>query len=92
MKDYNFTDWMIIGLMVISYMFILVQAWKWLVLIMANRFDRFLNRNSPKQLAINALYDAFEMQKIKQGDRITVKTINGLCIRISRESREEDRA
>ncbi|CAI1208110.1 DUF4752 family protein [Serratia marcescens] len=92
MKDANFTDYMIIGLMVISYVFILVQAWKWLVLILANRFDRFLNRNSPKQLAINALYDAFEIQKIKQGDRITVKTINGLCIRISREPREEDRA
>ncbi len=92
MKDANFTDYMIIGLIVISYVFILVQAWKWLVLILANRFDRFLNRNSPKQLAINALYDAFEIQKIKQGDRITVKTINGLCIRISREPREEDRA
>ncbi len=92
MKDANFTDYMIIGMMVISYVFILVQAWKWLVLILANRFDRFLNRNSPKQLAINALYDAFEIQKIKQGDRITVKTINGLCIRISREPREEDRA
>ncbi|CAI1181393.1 hypothetical protein [Serratia proteamaculans] len=50
MKDASFTDWMIIGLMAISYMFILFQAWKWVVLNIANRFDRFLNRNSPKQL------------------------------------------
>lgn len=92
MKDASFTDWMIIGLMAISYLFILSHAWKWLIQILANRFDRFLNRNSPKQLAINALCDAFELQKMKQGDRITVKTVNGLCIRISREPREEDRA
>lgn len=85
MKDASFTDWMIIGLMAISYLFILFQAWKWVVLNIANRFDQFLNRNSPKQLAINALYDAFELQKLKQGDRITAKTVNGLCIRISRE-------
>lgn len=85
MKDANFTDWMVIGLMVISYLFILVQAWKWVVLNIANRFDRFLNRNSPKQLAINALCDAFELQKLKQGDSITAKTVNGLCIKIYRE-------
>lgn len=85
MKDASFTDWMIIGLMVISYLFISVQAWKWVVLNIANRFDRFLNRKSPKQLAINALCDAFELQKLKQGDCITAKTVNGLCIRISRE-------
>ncbi|HGM6654465.1 MULTISPECIES: DUF4752 family protein [Serratia] len=92
MKDTSFTDWMIIGLMAISYLFILSHAWKWLIQILANRFDRFLNRNSPKQLAINALCDAFELQKMKQGDRITAKTVNGLCIRISREPREEDRS
>ncbi|MBH3048091.1 DUF4752 family protein [Serratia marcescens] len=92
MKDASFTDWMIIGLMAISYLFILSHAWKWLIQILANRFDRFLNRNSPKQLAINALCDAFELQKMKQGDRITAKTVNGLCIRISREPRDEDRA
>ncbi|QQU64018.1 DUF4752 family protein [Serratia ureilytica] len=85
MKDANFTDWMVIGLMVISYLFILVQAWKWVVLNIANRFDRFINRNNPKQLAINALCDAFELQKLKQGDSITAKTVNGLCISISRE-------
>lgn len=85
MKDANFTDWMVIGLMVISYLFILVQAWKWVVLNIANRFDRFINRNNPKQLAINALCDAFELQKLKQGDSITAKTVNGLCITISRE-------
>ncbi|MGQ6183076.1 DUF4752 family protein [Serratia sp. IR-2025] len=85
MKDASFSDWMIIGLMAIGYLFILAQAWKWLALNIANRFDRFLNRNSPKQLAINALCDAFELQKMKQGDRITAKTVSGLCIRISRE-------
>ncbi|HAU4354606.1 TPA: DUF4752 family protein, partial [Serratia marcescens] len=57
----------------------------WVVLNIANRFDRFINRNNPKQLAINALCDAFELQKLKQGERITAKTVNGLCIRISRE-------
>ncbi len=92
MKDASFTDWMIIGLMAISYLFILSHAWKWLIQILANRFDQFLNRNSPKQLAINALCNAFELQKLKQGDSITAKTVNGLCIRISREPREEDRA
>ncbi|HEJ7990222.1 TPA: DUF4752 family protein [Serratia liquefaciens] len=92
MKDASFTDWMIIGLMAIGYMFILFQAWKWAVLNIANRFDRFLNRNSPKQLAINALYDAFELQKMKQGDRITAKTVNGLCIRISREKQDGEKA
>jgi len=85
MKDASFTDWMVIGLMVISYLFILVQAWKWVVLNIANRLVRFINRNNPKQLAINALCDAFELQKLKQGDSITAKTVNGLCITISRE-------
>jgi hypothetical protein len=87
MEDASFTDWMIIGLMAISYLFILFQAWKWVVLNIANRFDRFVNRNDPQQLAINALYDAFELGSLGNGCRITAKTKNGLTISIYRQEK-----
>lgn len=87
MKDVSFTEWMVIGLMVISYLFILSQAWKWDVLSIANRFDRFVNRNDPQQLAINALYDAFKLGSLGNGCRITAKTKNGLTISIYRQEK-----
>ena len=86
MKELSFYDWMTIGLMAIGYVYIITKSVHWLLVLLAKRVDRFRFRKSPRQRAINDFYDAFDLGSIKPSERLTVKTGNGLCLRITREN------
>ncbi|WP_447881023.1 DUF4752 family protein [Serratia fonticola] len=92
MKELSFYDWMTIGLMAIGYVYIITKAVHWLLVLLAKRVDRFRYRNIPRQRAINSLCDAFDLVSLKHNGRVTVKTENGLCIRITREKQDGEKA
>ncbi|MBH3127109.1 DUF4752 family protein [Serratia marcescens] len=82
MKDASFTDWMIIGLMAISYLFILVRAGEWFVGMLLNSCNRWVKRKSKQQLAIEDLLDAFP---VKSDEAMNITTNDGYRIRITKE-------
>lgn len=88
MKELSFYDWMTIGLMTIGYLYIIAKAVHWLLVLLAKYVDRFRCRKSPMQRAVNDLHDAFDLVSLKPNGRVTVKTENGLCIRITREKQD----
>ncbi|OIX96241.1 hypothetical protein BFS14_01900 [Serratia fonticola] len=92
MKELSFYDWMTMGLMAIGYVYIITRAVHWLIVILAKRFDRFRFRKSPRQLAVNALHDAFDLRSIRPGKWITIELEDGLSIRIAREKQDGEKA
>lgn len=82
MKDASFTDWMIIGLMVISYLFILLRAGEWFVGMLLNYCNRWVKRKNKQQLAIEDLLDAFP---VKSDEAMNIITNGGYRIRITKK-------
>ncbi|EMP7134708.1 DUF4752 family protein [Serratia marcescens] len=82
MKDASFTDWMIIGLMAISYLFILFRAGEWFVGMLLNSCNRWVKRKNKQQLAIEDLLDAFP---VKSDEAMNITTNGGYRIRITKE-------
>lgn len=82
MKELSFTDWMIIGLMTISYLFILVRAGEWFFGILLNSYNRWVKRKNKQQLAIEDLLEAFP---VKADEAMNITTNGGYRIRITKE-------
>ncbi|WP_333896615.1 DUF4752 family protein [Mixta calida] len=78
-KSISFSEWMMIGLMVISYAFIVVKAFEWFVLLVAKQWDK-RRKESRRQMAVNELYDAFELDQLKDGSTMRVATKGDLNI------------
>ncbi|MDE1488381.1 DUF4752 family protein [Xenorhabdus bovienii] len=79
--------YMISGLMVIGYMYILVRAWNWLgSLLVSAYYNR--RKEERKQKAVNELYDAFELEQIQDGQTMKVATKGGLVIMMYRQQSE----
>ncbi|MEO9268630.1 DUF4752 family protein [Serratia ureilytica] len=82
MKDASFTDWMVIGLMVVGYLFILFRAGEWFIGILFNSCNRWVKRKNKQQLAIEDLLDAFP---VKADEAMNITTNGGYRIRITKE-------
>ncbi|CDG19972.1 conserved protein of unknown function [Xenorhabdus poinarii G6] len=75
------------GLMVIGYLYILVRAANWLgALLVSAYYSR--RKEGRKQKAINELYDAFELDQIKDGQTFRVTTKGDLVIMMHRPKSE----
>lgn len=78
-KSISISEWMMIGLMAISYAFIVVKAFEWFVLLVAKQWDK-RRKVSRRQKAVNELYDAFELDQLKDGSTMRVATKGDLNI------------
>ncbi|WP_274714623.1 DUF4752 family protein [Xenorhabdus bovienii] len=79
--------YMISGLMVIGYMYILVRAWNWLFALFFKAYDR-RRKEERKQKAVNELYDAFELDQIQDDQTMKIATKGGLVIGMYRQQSE----
>nr|WP_312838488.1 DUF4752 family protein [Pantoea piersonii] len=86
MKDISISEWMMIGLMVIGYLFIIIKAFEWFVLVLAKQWDK-RRKDTRRQKAINELYDAFELNKLKDDSTMRVATKGDLNIFMYRRER-----
>jgi formate-dependent nitrite reductase membrane component NrfD len=82
MKDFSFTDWMVFGLMAISYLFIVVKAGEWFVGILLNSCNRWVKRKNKQQLAIEDLLEAFP---VEADEAMNITTNGGYRVRITKE-------
>jgi hypothetical protein len=81
MKDISIL--MNIGLAAIGYLFIMFKAGGWLTLKLAKQWDKH-RKQEVKQRAVNQLYDAFELDKIKGSDELKITTKGNLVIMMYR--------
>lgn len=86
MKDITISEWMMIGLMVIGYLFIIIKAFEWFVLVLAKEWDK-RRKDTRRQKAVNELYDAFELDKLKDSSTMRVATKGDLNIFMYRGER-----
>ena len=62
-SDLSVSDWAMLGLVCISYLFITVKAGEWLFGLIIRKCHRFIIRKDRKQVAINELFDAFDFDE-----------------------------
>lgn len=78
----DLNKWMMVGLMAIGYIHILVKSSMWFLSILLRSSWRLFKRKDKRALALDTLYDAFEVGEIKPGECILVKTESGRHIKI----------
>jgi len=72
------------GLALIGWTYIMWKSGEWLMRIVFKQWDK-RRKISRKQRAIEELYDAFELDTIKDGDQMKVTTAKGLVIMMYRQ-------
>jgi len=83
----DFGKWMMIGLMGIGYVFIIIKSFEWFVLVLATQWDK-RRKDTRRQKAVNELYDAFELDRLKDGHTMRVATKGNLNIFMYRGDRK----
>ncbi len=61
--EFSISDWLIMGMTLIGYMYIVVKSCQWLISLIIDKCHRFIIRKDRKQLAINDLFDAFDFDE-----------------------------
>ncbi|WP_447881615.1 DUF4752 family protein [Serratia fonticola] len=84
MKNFELIDWMIIGLVVISYLYITVKSGEWIVGVILKKFRRIALRKNKRQLAVEDLLAEFPIGS--ENGNWTITTHDGWKIRIWREN------
>ncbi|QZN97810.1 DUF4752 family protein [Symbiopectobacterium purcellii] len=74
------------GLALLGWLYIMVKAGEWLT---STVLKKWCNRRkeSRKQKAVNELYDAFQLDQIKDGQTLKVTTKGSLTIMMVRSER-----
>ena len=83
MTELTFNQWMMVGLMAISYLFITVKAGQWLMSLILKGWEKRRNQDR-QQRAVNEFYDAFQLDQLKDGSTIRVEIKGGLTIEMYR--------
>ena len=73
-----------IGLCFIGYLYIMFKTGQWVVSNALKQWDK-RRKDSQKQKAVNALYGAYELDKVTVGDTVKLATKSGLVIMIYRQ-------
>ncbi|EJD6614096.1 DUF4752 family protein [Providencia rettgeri] len=76
--------WIVATLSMMGYVWIVTQAFCWFVSLV---FSKLFKRKSKerKQAAIDELYDAYELDEIKDNETIKIATKGGLVFMIYRK-------
>lgn len=88
MKNFELIDWMIIGLVVISYLYITIKSSKWIVGVILKKFRRIAIRKNKRQLAVEDLLAEFPIGS--ENGNWTITTHDGRKIKIWRETPQDD--
>ncbi|WP_312999656.1 DUF4752 family protein [Leclercia sp.] len=83
MNELTFNQWMMVGLMAISYFFITVKAGQWLMSLLLKGWDK-RRKQDRQQRAVNEFYDAFQLDQLKDGSTMRVATKGNLVIMMYR--------
>lgn len=73
-----------IGLCFIGYLYIMFKTGQWVVSNALKQWDK-RRKDSQKQKAVNALYEAYDLDKVTAGDTVKLATKSGLVIMIYRQ-------
>lgn len=87
MTDLSFNQWMMVGIMAISYLFITVKTGQWLVSLIFKGWDKRRNQDR-RQRAVNEFYDAFQLDQLKDGSTMRVAIKGNLTIMMYRTERK----
>lgn len=84
LKDYGVMDWLMLAQLSLIWLYIAFKSGRWLSLFLLRRGWRWWNRKDGKSLAIDSLYDAFDLEKLQPGESLIARTEKGLTIQIYR--------
>ncbi|ARD61577.1 DUF4752 domain-containing protein [Kosakonia radicincitans DSM 16656] len=87
-KDYGFLDWTMLAQLSLIWFYMAFKSGQWLVNFAVRKGWRWWNRKDAKMIAIDAIYEAFNADKIAPGESIIAKMESGLIIQILREKRD----
>jgi|GEM_PF-1750782 len=79
------SDWMSVGIALIGYLFIVIKSCAWVVGLIAKQWLKS-RKEGLQQKAVNDLYDAFELDDLKEGSTMRVATKANLNIVMYRSS------
>ncbi|EIR0330924.1 DUF4752 family protein [Salmonella enterica subsp. enterica serovar Give] len=79
---------LMVGLCFLGWLYIIAKAWDWFVGIAFRQWDK-RRKLECQQKAVNALYDAFGLDRLEPGSRITVTAGAFLIVMCRRENKEE---
>lgn len=82
----NLATYLNTGLALIGWTYIMWKSGEWLMRIALKQWDK-RRKISRKQRAVENLYDAFELDTIKDGDQMKVTTAKGLVIMMYRQEK-----
>ncbi|EAM6794349.1 DUF4752 family protein [Salmonella enterica] len=72
-----------VGLSLLGYAYIMFKTFQWILTNALKQWDK-RRKVSAKQKAVDALYEAYELDKVSEGDTVKVATKEGLVIMICR--------
>lgn len=84
-KDYGLLDWTMLIQLVLIWLYMAFKAFQWFIHIALRKGWRWWNRKDAKSLAIDAMCEAFNIEKIAPGESIIARTESGVIIQILRE-------
>ncbi|EGR8151073.1 DUF4752 family protein [Salmonella enterica subsp. enterica serovar Adelaide] len=77
---------LMVGLCIVGWLYIIAKAWDWFVGIAFRQWDK-RRKLECQQKAVNALYDAFGLDRLEPGNRITVTAGAFLIVMCHRENK-----
>lgn len=83
-KDFSITDWLFFATILLVWLYMAAKVYHWFGLLLLRRGWRWWNRKDDKALAIDSIYEAFNLYELEPGYTITAKTESGLVIQIHR--------
>ncbi|EAT2899682.1 DUF4752 family protein [Salmonella enterica] len=75
-----------VGLSFLGYAYIMFKTGQWIITKALKQWDK-RRKVSAKQKAVDALYEAYELDKVSEGDTVKVATKEGLVIMICRHEK-----
>lgn len=82
----NLSTYLNTGLALIGWTYIMWKSGEWMMRIALKQWDK-RRKISRKQRAVEELYDAFELDTIKEGDQMKITTAKGLVIMMCRQEK-----
>lgn len=79
---------LMVGLCLLGWLYIIAKAWGWFIGIAFRQWGR-RRKLECQQKAINALYDAFGLEQLEPGSRITATTGAFLIVMCRRKNKGE---
>ena len=87
MRELTLNEWMAVGLMCTTYLFIVVKSAKWLTSVILKKWEK-RRKQSRQQRAINEFYDAFELDKLEPDSTMRIATKGNLVLIMYRNEEE----